>query len=230
MNEQDLPKHVHLSHAPADSHLASSLAEGLKKAGFAVVSRTIQPRGRSDDSVEAEEFRRRAQPYLKKLKGPDPLEMDLRVYLSYATEDFEDVFRFHLELLRMGMFTFLDQSEIMGIHMGEDWMKCILQNLSTCCSLACFLSPHSLQSAFMGHEVSFFLERMRLRSGCFLCVVLMQKMEIGALGDLGVPVIEFYRLSAKDAAKQFVDHMVEFYQKPTMPSGHPKNDRNLKEK
>jgi hypothetical protein len=140
------------------------------------------------------------------------MQMEERVFISYASEEYADVFRFHLELLRMGMFTWFDQSELMGIRLGEDWVERTFEMLSSCCSMAFFLSPHSAQSDVVSYEVGFFTERIRVRSGIFLAIVLLHKMDVEYFKQQGIPIIEFYRLTAKDAAEQFIYEMSAYYQ------------------
>jgi hypothetical protein len=218
MKKRDIPKAIYIAHAPADSHFASALAEGVKEHGLEV-GRTVQRRGRADDPALAEKFRKRAQPYLDELRGPRPMEMDFSVFLSYAREDFDDVFRFHLRLLEMGMVTFLDRSVATGVPFGKDWVDGILEKLTTCCSMAFFLSPHSIQSEFVSYEVRFFIERMKVRSGAFLATILLEKMDAEALRNHGAVVIDFYRMSAKDAADQYIRELLKFCDKENGPSG-----------
>jgi hypothetical protein len=89
----------------------------------------------------------------------------------------------------------------------------MFEMLSTCFCMAMFLSPYSIQSAIVGYEVGFFIERMRIRSGVCLAIVLLQPMDTEDFRQQGIPVIEFYRLTAKDAADQFMRELVAFYQR-----------------
>lgn len=160
------------------------------------------------------ELEQRAQPYLQMLRGPDPMRMEQRVFLSYSRKDIADVYPFHLELLKTGLRTFFDQSISMGIYITENWMDKVLQMLSTCCAMAVCWSPNLNNSAVASFEIGFFLERIKARSGVFIAVILLHKQpKMGQALNLYVPVIELYKIGAEGAADQFIKKMVEFYQK-----------------
>jgi hypothetical protein len=214
---------IYIAHSPGDSKLAAALADGLSDQGAEVLT-TAQRKdlaGVADPVLDTPERDRTkvadpaleaaARHYLKKLKGPEPMQMERRIFLSYAREDSNHVREFHLELLGMGLLTFMDKSEICGIYASENWIARIFHELSTCCSMAFFLSPHSLQSIPVGYEVGFFLERMKVRSGVFFAVIMLHALDVDHFRQLGIPIIELYRLSPRDAAEEFVDSMVAFY-------------------
>jgi TIR domain len=222
---------ISLVHAPADREFVAMVAEGLRGQGAEVVHPPGQVPAdgesgtakalRVDRSVQTNElavgtdplFEEKARRYLRKLKEPEPLEMEARVFLSYASEDAEAVRKFRGELSSVGVRTFLDQCRLRssGIPAGVDWRESILSALSRCCAMALFLSPQSIRSAIVAYELGFFLERMQVRAGVFLGVVLLHETEADDLRQLGIPAIEFYTVGAKSAAAAFAREMVAFY-------------------
>ena len=164
-----------------------------------------------NDPELSPEVEKVAQRYLNKLKGSEPMEMERRVFLCYSRKDYDEVWKFHLAILGSGLHSFFDQSELMGIRLGENWMERIFEMLSKCTTMAYFLTPHSIQSDFIRYEVGFFIERIRIRSGAFFAIVLLQDMEIGSLKELNVPIIEYYKMSAEDAVHQLIKEMISFY-------------------
>lgn len=212
MTKDDLVKKpIYIAHVREDGELASAIAEGLKTQGCEDVRRSVHKRSSIVSPRELSELDALAKQHLRKLRGPEPVEMDSRVFLSYAREDEHDVRRFHLELVRMGLDTFFDQSDIFGIYMGENWSARVFKELSLCCSMAFFLSPHSVQSTMAGFEIGFFIERKSCRSGVFLAIISMYETDTTHFERAGIPIVEYYKMTAKEAAERFIHEMVTFY-------------------
>jgi hypothetical protein len=200
---------VHLIHEPHETALAASVAARLRDNGIAADRRTAVSVETVPDHV-ARRLDQTARDHLR-IIDTQPVENDERVFISYAREDEPEARLFHLALLREGMFTSFDQSETScGILASEDWMEWIFRRLSSCWALACFFSEAAKVSTFVNHELGFFLERMK-RHNVPCIFVLPHEINVDALRSSNARIIEFYKMSATQAACAFIEEMARFF-------------------
>jgi len=195
---------IYMTGADEDSVFIREVASAIESMGHEVEL----PRRLEEDSIISE-LKNRARLILKEMDDPLPLKMDLQMFLSFSSLDEDIVQAFGNELRSRGVRIWNFTSRIRGVGFGPNWVEGELQALSTCCSFVVFFSRSSIKSEHVIFELDFMLERMKRRSGIFLCIVFLE--DLSFVLPESVSVINLYEMEVANAAEIFKQRAVAFY-------------------
>jgi hypothetical protein len=203
MEEDEKQLGIFLTGFEEDGPFIRAVAAALEAMGH----ETELPARLEDYPGVVSELKKRARRILREMKGPQPLEMELRIFLSFSSHDAAIVREFGHELGHRGMRFWNFTSSMFGF--GPYWIEGELKALSTCSGFTAFLSKSSLESVQVGFEIDFILERISCRSGIFFCIVLLEELPLQLPEP--IPVIDLSKTGVAEAAKMFIEKAVTFY-------------------